>query len=356
MLERQAVFHSYACRKGKGRLAAIHAAEQAARGASWYVKLDIRKYFESIPQELLIGRLQRLFKDREILYWLEKLLRGHRTDEGKGLPIGSLTSQHLANFYLGPLDRFCQGHPAVSAYCRYMDDFVCWGHDKSAMTALGREIQQFVEGQLDLVLKYPPCPQPAQRGMDFLGYRIFPSHTALNRRSKVRYWRRLRALETRHQSGDITETGLQQRLTALTAFVLPVRSHRFRLGVMERFRSAAIGLEPGEPGRQLEQQREQLPRREPQQQQPDQQQQQHRVPHSSQLRPTVPDGSTMSMGLNRPPSRSHPIDECDKITKRPPGAGSPVDAGSNAPGGPFSSIPLHSRPPPSDLRPPTSDL
>ena len=350
VLERQAVFHSYACRKGKGRLAAIHAAEQAARGASWYVKLDIRKYFESIPQELLIGRLQRLFKDREILYWLEKLLRGHRTagqcvpldqsdngdeewrragcprhggpgilpgaflsqalcqtnplaaDAGRGLPIGSLTSQHLANFYLGPLDRFCQGHPAVSAYCRYMDDFVCWGHDKSAMTALGREIQQFVEGSLDLVLKYPPCPQPTLRGMDFLGYRIFPSHTALNRRSKVRYWRRLRALETRHQSGDITETGLQQRLTALTAFVLPVRSHEFRLGVMERFRSAAIGHEPGEPGRQLEQQREQLPRRQPQQQQPDQQQQQHRVPHSSQLRPTVPDGTLMSMGLNRPPS------------------------------------------------------
>ena len=382
VLERQAVFHSYACRKGKGRLAAIHAAEQAARVGSWYVKLDIRKYFESIPQELLIGRLHRLFKDREILYWLEKLLRGHRTagqcvpldqgdngDEewrragcprhggpgilpgailakamcqtnpliagtGRGLPIGSLTSQHLANFYLGPLDRFCQGHPAVSAYCRYMDDFVCWGQDKAAMIALGSEIQQFVEGSLDLVLKYPPCPQPTQRGMDFLGYRIFPSHTALNRRSKVRYWRRLRALETRHQSGDITETGLQQRLTALTAFVMPVRSQGFRRRVMETMRSAAIGLEPGEPGRQLEQQREQLPRRQPQQQQPDQQQQQHRVPHCPQLRPTVPDGSTMSMGLNRPPSRSHPIDRCDKITKRPPGAGSPVDAGSNAPGGP----------------------
>ncbi|MEI7911856.1 MAG: hypothetical protein WCK77_19670 [Verrucomicrobiota bacterium] len=63
--------------------------------------------------------------------------------------------------------------------------------------------------------------------------------------------------------------------------------------------------------------------------------QQHRVPHSSQLRPTVPDGTTMSMGLNRPPSRSHSVNECDKITSRPPGAGSPVDAGSNAPGGRF---------------------
>jgi RNA-directed DNA polymerase len=344
VLERQAVFHSYACRKGKGRLAAIVAAEQAARGGTWYLKLDIRKYFESIPQERLIGRLHRLFKDAEILYWLEQILRGHRPDEGKGLPIGSLTSQHLANFYLGPLDRFCQGHPAVNAYCRYMDDFVCWGDDKAAMIALGREIQSFVEVQLDLVLKHPPCPQPTLRGMEFLGYRIFPGHTELNRRSKVRYWRRLRVLDKLYAAGTISENGMQQRLTALTAFVLPVRSYRFRQRVMARFRSAAIGLEPGEPGRQLEQQREQLPCRKPQQQQPGQQQQQHRVPSCPQLRPTMPDGITMSMGLNRPPSRSHLLERCDKTTKRPPGAGSPVDAGSNAPGGFFISQPFQTTP------------
>ncbi len=336
VLERQSVYHSYACRKGKGRLKAIEAAQKAARGRTWQLKLDIRKYFESIPQELLIGRLRRLFKDPEVRHWLEKILRGHRPAEGKGLPIGSLTSQHLANFYLGPLDRFCQGHPAVKAYCRYMDDFVCWGDDKAAMIALGREIQSFVEEELGLRLKHPPCPQPTQRGMDFLGYRIFPSHAELNRRSKVRYWRRLRLLAALHEGGMISETGVQQRLTALTAFVLPVRSHAFRRGVMERFRSAAIGHEPGEPGRQLEQQREQLPCGEPQQQQPGQHEQQHRVPHCPQLRPNVPDGTEMSrMGLNRPSSRSQPDSGCDKCNNRPSGAGSPVDAGSKAPGGPI---------------------
>jgi hypothetical protein len=331
VLERQAVFHSYACRKRKGRMKAIAAAQKAARKHAWHLKLDIRKYFESIPQERLIARLHRVFKDKEVLYWLEKIIRrrGRETAEEEdriltnaptGLPIGSLTSQHLANFYLGPLDRFCQAHPAVNAYARYMDDFVCWGDDKAAMISLGWEIQHFVEDELDLMLKHPPCPQRTARGMDFLGYRIFPSHTELNRRSKVRYWRRLRLLQSLHEACMISARALQERLTALTAFVLPVRSHRFRLGVMEKFRSAAIGLEPGEPGRQLEQQREQLPRREPQQQQPDQQQQQHRVPPCPQLRPRVPDG-TMSMGLNRPPSRSRPHAGRDKMTKRPPGAG-----------------------------------
>jgi len=61
-------------------------------------------------------------------------------------------------------------------------------------------------------------------------------------------------------------------------------------------------------------QREQLPRREPQQQHPDEHEQQHRVPSGPQLRPQVPDGTGMSMGLNRPPSRSCQVSGYDKMT------------------------------------------
>lgn len=60
---------------------------------------------------------------------------------------------------------------------------------------------------------------------------------------------------------------------------------------------------------------------------------QHRVPLCPQLRPMGLDNPAMSMGLNRPPSRSQPLAGSDKTTKRPPGAGRPADAGSKAPGG-----------------------
>jgi len=73
-------------------------------------------------------------------------------------------------------------------------------------------------------------------------------------------------------------------------------------------------------------QREQLQRREPQQQQPG-------LPSRPQLRPRGLDDPAMSMGLNRPPSRSRRFAGCDKTTKRPPGASSPADAGLNTPGG-----------------------
>lgn len=126
--------------------------------------------------------------------------------------------------------------------------------------------------------------------MNFLGFRIFPGYRVLNRASKTRYRRKLRLLDRLCEEGALSEPVLQQCLTALTAFTLPARSWHFRQRTLAPFRSSAIGHEPGEPGRQLEQQRQQLPCRQPQQEQPGQPQQQHRLPPGPQLRPNPPDG------------------------------------------------------------------
>jgi len=332
--EQRAVFHSYACRKDKGRLAAVEAAQRAARRGGWHLKLDIRKYFESIPHDRLLAKLVGMFKDPDVLAWFGRIIRSH--GDGRGLAIGSLTSQHLANSYLEPVDRLCQAAPGVRGYVRYMDDFVSWADDKGPLMVLGRQVASFAAEHLGLALKHAPAPQPCSRGMDFLGYRIFPTHTRLGRRSKVRYRRRLRAILPRVESGEIPELAAQQRLTALTAFLLPAKSWQYRRRVLGQFGSVAIGLQPGEPGRQLEQQRQQHPHGQPQQQQPRQQQQQCGVPLCPQLRPSAPDGAGESVtGLNRPPSRSLPHRGGDKTRQGPSGASSPGDAGSNTPGGPF---------------------
>ena len=283
VFERQAVFHSYACRVGKGRLRAIGAAERAAGRAEWYLKLDISRYFESVPHDRLLKQVRRAIKDATVLDWIERVVRSHESGPGRGLPIGNLTSQHLANFYLNRLDEHCQGLPGVMAYARYMDDFVCWSQDKASMVAAGRSIEAWLGGELGLALKHPPAPQRTSVGMDFLGYRIHRSHTTLSRRSKVRYRRKLETLAKLAAEGEITERGLQERCEALTAFCRPVRSWRFRQQILQRFGSAAIGLEPGDPRGQLEQQRQQRPFGQPQQQQPGQPEQQLGVPLGSQL-------------------------------------------------------------------------
>lgn len=291
ILERAAVFDSYACRKGKGRVLAVARAQSYARTHRWFLKMDIRKYFDSIHHETLRGLLARKFKDPVLLGIFDRILTSYQTKPGCGLPIGNLTSQHFANFYLGPLDRFLKEELRYGAYVRYMDDFLVWGESGHELQEVCERVQTFLTAELKLELKGNTAINRTAFGMDFLGYRLFPGTVRLARRSKVRFTRKFRRYEAAQRCGRWSELILQQRMQALLAFVMPAESGAFRRHVLLRFGVAAKRLQPCESGRQLEQQRDQLPDGESQQQQPGQQQQQHRIPlHPAPSSTLLPDG------------------------------------------------------------------
>jgi hypothetical protein len=141
-----------------------------------------------------------------------------------------------------------------------------------------REVKDFLAAELRLVLKPNVSLNRTAFGMDVLGYRVFPQGLRLARRSNLRFARKFRRYEREWVAGRWTELQLQQRMQALVAFTLPPRSQPWRRHVLHRFGVVANGLEPRDPRRQLEQQRQELPVSEPQQQQPGQQEQQHRFP------------------------------------------------------------------------------
>jgi retron-type reverse transcriptase len=276
VLERAAIFDSYACRQGKGQLAAIRRAESYARRYGWFLKMDVRKYFDSVKHAVLQGLLRRKFKDSVVLALFDQVLASYQTAPGRGLPIGNLTSQHFANFYLAPLDRFIKEQLRRGAYVRYMDDFVVWGESDADLRTVWREVEAFLAAELRLALKPNVGLNRTAFGMDFLGYRVFPQELRLARRSKLRFARKFRRYERESVAGRWTELQLQQRMQALVAFTLPARSRPWRRHVLHRFGVVANGLEPRDSRRQLEQleqQRQELPVGEPQQQQPGQQEQ-----------------------------------------------------------------------------------
>lgn len=289
VFEKRLIHHCYACRCGKGRIKALEAAAGFARANVWYVKMDVRKYFASIPHERVRELLAGIFKDPHVLDAFARILDSHHSSPGRGLPIGSLTSQHLANQFLGSLDRQLCNDKAVRGYARYMDDFVCWGNEKATIMEAAKRASAHL-GDLGLELKHPPAAQRTARGMDFLGARVFPSHTRLSRTSKVRYRRKLAKVAGLLDSGAIGGEAAQARLGALCAATLHVRAWEYRREVHSTMWSSAIGHEPGEPGRLLEQQCHQQPLREPQQEQPGQPEQQQRLPPGPQLRPRPPNG------------------------------------------------------------------
>lgn len=250
VIERRLIHDTYACRKGKGRIVALERAQHFARRHGWYLKLDVRKYFDSIDQAALWRLLERVLKDRVVLDLLARIIGSYSTGPGRGVPIGNLTSQHFANLYLGELDHFVKHRQRVRGYVRYMDDFVLWAHDKAALKARAGEVNGFLRDELALECK-PPQVNRVERGMPFLGCRLFPHRLRLDRSGRRRFVDRLRALEAAHAAGVISERELQQRATALVAYTETCGAAGFRRGVLaardfgEELGAAATGPAAG---------------------------------------------------------------------------------------------------------------
>ena len=71
-----------------------------AKNCKFFLKLDVRKYFDSIDHRILMTQLDRIIKDDKVLCILGDIIDSYNHFSGKGLPIGNLASQYFANHYL----------------------------------------------------------------------------------------------------------------------------------------------------------------------------------------------------------------------------------------------------------------
>ncbi len=191
-LDKYAIYDSHACRKGKGNRKVLDRAQQFVRKYEWYLKLDIRKYFDSIDHDIVIHLLAKQFKDPDLLLLFEKILDTYHTEPGRGVPIGNLISQHLANFYLGCFDHWTKETRKIRGYVRYMDDFVLFSHEKHLLKTELAETEQFLKNHLHLELKSNIQINRCSRGIPFLGFRVFPAHIRLLPESMKRFSKKYR--------------------------------------------------------------------------------------------------------------------------------------------------------------------
>jgi retron-type reverse transcriptase len=235
-LERWLIHDTFACRAGRGQSAALSRAGQFAARFTFYLTFDIRKYFDSISHEILLSCLERLFKDRRLLDLLYRVVHGFRGCAGRGLPIGSLTSQHLANFYLGWLDRHVKETLRVKGYVRYMNDMALWADSPVVLEDALASSREYLGDHLRLEIKQYPCANRTPHGMSFLGCRVFRDRITLNRQSRLRFRRKLVRLEQQFLAGEIHDLDLQQRAASLIAFTRSgsVKSWHLRRSVLQK--------------------------------------------------------------------------------------------------------------------------
>ncbi len=237
---------SYACREGKGTHFGIRRLEEAILGVSanharsaHVLQMDIRGFFMAIHRPTLRRRLHAFVHehypgtDRLLVHELIDVLlmadparhcriKGRASDwdglpadkslfraaPGCGLPIGNLTSQIFANFYLHPFDRMMSALLPGARYGRYVDDFWLVHHDRDALRSVVPMLRQWHQTELRLTLHPRKVRlKEARKGVAFLGAFIKPGHVLPGRRVVGNFrealWRLNRRLETEGAHPDV---------------------------------------------------------------------------------------------------------------------------------------------------------
>jgi retron-type reverse transcriptase len=187
---------TYSCIKNRGIHSAALNVKKALRdteGTKYCLKIDIHKFYPSIDHDILKQILRRKIKDNRLLTLLDEII-----NSANGVPIGNYLSQYFANLYLSYFDHYLKEDKRVKYYFRYADDMVILHSDKQYLHDLFAEMQSYLSENLKLKIKENWQIFPvAARGIDFVGYVFYHSHTLLRKSIKQRFCRRLARINKR---------------------------------------------------------------------------------------------------------------------------------------------------------------
>ena len=220
VLEARLPGSSFANRIGRGTHRALRLARHHLDHSQCVLVLDVWRFFPSIDHSLLLAQVERAVKCQKTLALLRQVVAASPPQEDpgrpyfpdddlfapalrrRGLPIGNLTSQHLANFYLAGVDRLVLERLRLPRHVRFMDDLLVFGDDRARLI----EARAAIDAEL-LRLRLRPHPlktrvQPTRAGFSFLGFDLRPGRARLPRPALGRARRHLLGLAGRVRRGE----------------------------------------------------------------------------------------------------------------------------------------------------------
>ena len=201
------------------------------RGHTYALQCDVRKYFPSIDHAMLKTIYRRLIKDRSVLWLMDLIVDSSNVqepaihwfegddlfaplDRRRGLPIGNLTSQWFANWYLNGLDHFVTSRLRIGAYVRYCDDFIVLDDDRAKLLgALGAVKAELATIRLRLHEERADVT-PTRAGLQFVGYRVWATYRLLRKANVRAMRRRVRWLKSAYAAGLIYHDDVRARLVS----------------------------------------------------------------------------------------------------------------------------------------------
>ena len=234
LLDKSLIDTTYANRTGYGTHRALKQFITFTRSSRYILQCDISKYFPSIDHQILKSQLHKKIKCKDTL-WLIDLIIDHSNpqepvqhyfpedtlltplERRHGLPIGNLTSQFFANFYLNDFDHFVKEQLHARKYLRYVDDFALFSDDFAFLKDAKPSICDYLE---DLRLRIHPIKTQlfeTKYGANFVGFRILPNRVRIRNDNLRRARHRFKQLKQDYAAGKVSLDDVQLRLQSWTA-------------------------------------------------------------------------------------------------------------------------------------------
>lgn len=282
LFEEQFIEDSYSCREGKGTLYGINRISEFIRNCSdnytkdcFILKMDIQSFFMSIDKKILFNELKKFVltkydgKDKLLIIELiEKVvfnspenncfIKGKKSDwiglpaskslfsvkKGKGLPIGNLTSQVFANFYLNFFDKYVKEECGIKYYGRYVDDFVIVHEDKNFLIKLKEKLKAFMMAKL--ALRIHPRKvylQHYTKGVKFIGAVVKPNREYIGNRTKGNLYAKIsafnRELKNNPKNAKTILNDLVPSINSYLGFMIHYKTFKIRKKLLEEKLSKA---------------------------------------------------------------------------------------------------------------------
>ncbi len=206
---------TYSCIKKRGIHKALKDVKEALKdkaNTEYCLKLDIRKFYPSIDHDILKQVVRKKIKDKRLLSLLDEII-----DSADGVPIGNYLSQFFANLYLTYLDHWIKEEKRIKYYFRYADDIVILHSDKNYLRQLFKELTEYIETKLNIKFKDNwQIFKVDDRGIDFVGYRTFHTHTLLRTGIKKNFCKKVSKLNKKQY---LTKEQYRQKICSYIGWI-----------------------------------------------------------------------------------------------------------------------------------------
>lgn len=237
LLEKHLIYDNTACRKGKGTFFAISRLKKFMLmhykkygNSGYFVKIDVKKYFDSINHSVAKEKLKIIVKDKNLLNLLFNILDSYNHGENKGIPMGNQSSQCIALLYLDKLDRYFKEVLKIKYYIRYMDDIVLIVENKKQARECLIVAEKFLNKE-KLILNPKSQIVAFDRGVEFLGWRFFIDNQKLvqkiRKSTKKRIVSKIKTIKYKVQIKKFPQSRLQNSLISYTGFLKHGNAYNF---------------------------------------------------------------------------------------------------------------------------------